>query len=216
MILDPYEVLSVPRDADIKIIKDAHRKGVRKHHPDAGGDPEKFGALQRSYEILSDPGKRERYDRTGETEDKSAAQQESEILNNVNHLIEMVINDAMDLETTNLRQVMIDTLHKTSNELAFQARDVKLKLRRHERLEKGFRRRKRRKAEGEDRESAIMRLALKAARDKLLLSQKAIEQAQAMHERIIGVFQAFDYDFTVPEPTVMPRGFFQDKYGIQT
>ena len=45
MSLDPYEELGVDKTACPDDIKKAHRKAVRAHHPDAGGDPEKFGAI---------------------------------------------------------------------------------------------------------------------------------------------------------------------------
>jgi len=37
-----------------------------KHHPDKGGDPEQFKAIQEAFEVLNDPQKRQQYDELGE------------------------------------------------------------------------------------------------------------------------------------------------------
>jgi molecular chaperone DnaJ len=69
MSTDPYGILGVERDADHVTIKSAYRKLALKYHPDRNpGDlaaEEKFKEITQAYEILSDPGKRERFDRTG-------------------------------------------------------------------------------------------------------------------------------------------------------
>ena len=65
---DYYEVLGVPRHADHEAIRRAYRKLARKYHPDlnSSGDAEdRFKELGEAYEVLSDPDKRERYDRLG-------------------------------------------------------------------------------------------------------------------------------------------------------
>lgn len=69
-----YDTLGVPTDATPEDIKAAYRGQVKKHHPDAGGDAEKFGQVQRAYDVLSDADKRARYDQTGSTDtmDRSA------------------------------------------------------------------------------------------------------------------------------------------------
>lgn len=67
---DYYEVLSVERSAAPEDIKRAYRKGALKFHPDnykgdkAEGET-KFKELSEAYEVLSDPEKRQRYDRFG-------------------------------------------------------------------------------------------------------------------------------------------------------
>lgn len=61
-----YERLEVQRGADTNEIRKAYMKLVRTHHPDKGGDPEKFKEIQKAYEILSDDQKRSIYDHTGQ------------------------------------------------------------------------------------------------------------------------------------------------------
>jgi curved DNA-binding protein len=66
---DYYAVLGVPRDADHDAIRRAYRKLARKLHPDLNSDSDaedRFKELGEAYEVLSDPDKRERYDRLGE------------------------------------------------------------------------------------------------------------------------------------------------------
>lgn len=63
-----YEALGITPDADESEIKKAYRKAAQSNHPDRGGDSEKFHQIQRAYDVLSDPERRERYDRTGESD----------------------------------------------------------------------------------------------------------------------------------------------------
>ena len=60
--MDHYQTLGVSRDADASEIKKAYRKLAGKHHPDKGGDENKFKEIQQAYETLSDPEKRAEYD----------------------------------------------------------------------------------------------------------------------------------------------------------
>jgi len=61
-----YQLLEVEKSASDAEIKKAYRKLAVKHHPDKGGDPEKFKEVTRAYEVLSDSEKRSKYDRFGE------------------------------------------------------------------------------------------------------------------------------------------------------
>ncbi|KAH7918272.1 TPR-like protein [Leucogyrophana mollusca] len=65
---DYYKILGVARDCTDAEIKKAYRKESLKHHPDKGGDEEKFKLASEAYAVLSDPQRRERYD-MGEDED---------------------------------------------------------------------------------------------------------------------------------------------------
>lgn len=59
---DFYQILGVQRDASQTEIKKAYRKLASKHHPDKGGDKEKFQEIQAAYNTLSDEQKRAEYD----------------------------------------------------------------------------------------------------------------------------------------------------------
>ena len=63
-----YEELGVGQGADTREIKKAYFDLARIHHPDKGGDPEKFKKIENAYSILSDDEKRKVYDMTGSTE----------------------------------------------------------------------------------------------------------------------------------------------------
>ena len=60
-----YDVLGLDRNATPDDVKKAYRKLAREHHPDKGGDPEKFKKVQEAYEVLSDPQKRQNFDQFG-------------------------------------------------------------------------------------------------------------------------------------------------------
>ncbi len=62
-----YDILSVPKTASSDEIRKAYRKLAAKLHPDKeGGSQEKFQELQAAYDILSDPEKKQIYDKYGE------------------------------------------------------------------------------------------------------------------------------------------------------
>lgn len=67
---DFYGILGVPRSASLNEIKKAYRRQAKELHPDKNkDDPEasrKFQDLGAAYEALSEPEKRQLYDRCGE------------------------------------------------------------------------------------------------------------------------------------------------------
>lgn len=62
---DLYEKLGVSRSADTNEIRKAFRKLAVQHHPDKGGDEEKFKEIQHAHDILTDDRRRQIYDMTG-------------------------------------------------------------------------------------------------------------------------------------------------------
>jgi len=58
-----YEELGLEKNATKSEIKSSYRSLVKQHHPDQGGEKEKFLAIQNAWETLNDPIKKEKYDR---------------------------------------------------------------------------------------------------------------------------------------------------------
>tara|TARA_A200000159_G_C7265713_1_gene314959 strand:- start:21 stop:1040 length:1020 start_codon:yes stop_codon:yes gene_type:complete len=67
--MEYYEALGIEKSADSSAIKKAYRKAAMKYHPDKNPDnqeaEEKFKAVNEAYSVLSDPEKKEIYDRYG-------------------------------------------------------------------------------------------------------------------------------------------------------
>jgi molecular chaperone DnaJ len=73
---DFYKILGVKRDAKPEEIKKAYRRLARKYHPDVNpGDKaaeERFKSMSEAFDVLSDPKKRQVYDRFGQYSDNLA------------------------------------------------------------------------------------------------------------------------------------------------
>ncbi len=64
---DPYEILEIPRDADLEMIRQSFRKMTRIYHPDRNRnnpqyDQQHYSRICAAYEILSDPRQRASFD----------------------------------------------------------------------------------------------------------------------------------------------------------
>ncbi|MGI5827222.1 MAG: molecular chaperone DnaJ [Patescibacteria group bacterium] len=66
MAKDYYKILGVEKNASEAEIKNAFRKKAHEHHPDKGGDEEKFKEVNEAYQVLKDPDGRRKYDQFGE------------------------------------------------------------------------------------------------------------------------------------------------------
>jgi len=67
---DYYKILGVDRNASDKEIKQAYRRLARQYHPDVNKSPgaeERFKEINEAYQVLSDPGKRRKYDQLGDS-----------------------------------------------------------------------------------------------------------------------------------------------------
>lgn len=73
MAKDYYAALGVSRGATEDEIKKAFRKKAHEHHPDKGGDEQKFKEVNEAYQVLSNDAKRKQYDTFGSNFEQAGA-----------------------------------------------------------------------------------------------------------------------------------------------
>ncbi|XP_011498447.1 PREDICTED: dnaJ homolog subfamily C member 16 [Ceratosolen solmsi marchali] len=69
---NPYHILGISRYATLKEIRKAYKQLVKEWHPDKNDNPAaeaKFVEITKAYELLSDPGRRNKFDNHGITEE---------------------------------------------------------------------------------------------------------------------------------------------------
>ena len=114
--MDPYLELEVSIDATDEEIKIQYRAMAMIHHPDKGGDEEKFKRIKEAYEILSDPIRRKAYEISGDAE--TNLQIRNAALDHIAQMMGQIVpqfnSEADDLfaimrhEVNNIRQGMIE------------------------------------------------------------------------------------------------------------
>jgi len=77
--MNPYDALGVRKDASAKEVGAAYRKLSKLHHPDKGGDRDKFEEIKFAFDILSNPERRKRYDESGRTDESPVTPQKVRI-----------------------------------------------------------------------------------------------------------------------------------------
>lgn len=182
-----YEVLGVPRDADAATIKAAYRKLAKKHHPDKGGDAEEFKKVQKAYDILSNPDRRQRYD-AGEEEPRAERSVEDQavefILQGFDQVLEMEdLPPSMDPLS-----VVVDSLKKLTKDVAKQLDRFEKQLARMEKQRNRIKRKK--KAKPSDNLWARV-IESKSNRAKMSLAKLRVqEQVVAMALEMLAEYES--------------------------
>lgn len=86
--MNPYEALSINKEASREEIEKAYLALAKKHHPDVGGDGDKFASVSRAVAILRDPVKRQHFDDTGAEMPSRSSRLEGALAECLNALIQ--------------------------------------------------------------------------------------------------------------------------------
>lgn len=77
-----YSILGLDRDPppSPEVVRRAYKAAAKKAHPDRGGSAEKFTAIVKARDVLSDAGRKDKYDRTGDADEARADQGDADAL----------------------------------------------------------------------------------------------------------------------------------------
>ena len=134
-----YKVLDVSVEATSQQIKSAYRRLATKHHPDTGGDKEKFQSIQEAYAVLSDPEKKAYYDEYGEAPidvtDSTLAKLVADATNKAMHELlqinEEMLNDVhafyryINVGKPSLEELILKETNKTKKSLSVSISGMK-------------------------------------------------------------------------------------------
>ena len=130
-----YETLGVAPDASAKEVKTAYKRLAQEYHPDRpNGDREKFIPVQEAYDVLGNAKRRERYDRTGQTDYRNFDRMVDDKLTNLfNGMLTHptdIVGDAIEQMKSMTRKGLSNT---TNNQAEVQSKKFVI-LRRRDRI----------------------------------------------------------------------------------
>lgn len=132
--MNPYDALNIKKNATDDDIKNAYRQKAKEHHPDAGGDPEKFHEITIAYGLLSDDKQKRFYDRNGFARNDNNNEIEhraQEIINNIFHQglekldADTIIYVDIVAGITDILNRNLETIREHKNELKKQHKKLK-------------------------------------------------------------------------------------------
>jgi len=201
--MDLYEELGVPKNASPEEIKAAHRKAVKNHHPDRGGDKHKFQHIQLAYDTLKNEERRKHYDRTGETGHAQASDPVIQAIATIfqGMVAEMLGGEGLDIETSDIGEMAKDAMDKKLMEVTAERESKERQLKRAGVLVKRWKRK--RKAKGFDMIGDTLRRAQRDIQeqvDKLKGTEEIWKQARK-------ILNDYSYKFDEKGPEAWAENF---------
>jgi DnaJ-domain-containing protein 1 len=145
-VRDLYQILGLGRAAAQDEIQKAYRRKAKDSHPDVGGSVQAFGELSTAYAVLSDPGRREQYDRTGEIDPPRLNNLDASAVEIVAQKLGLIIHAEQDVTSMDIAALIEQSVREDIDQRKAGVAGLKRAIVRTARL----RDRVRRKAKGED------------------------------------------------------------------
>lgn len=184
--MTPYEALGVAADADDATIKGAYRARAHKAHPDKGGDADEFHAVQRAYDLLSDPERRKRFDETGDV--GAAPDKRGRLVNFVAQLITQVIDSTGDIDHSDIIKLAEDHIRKQVADAKAQQLQMDEKIRKYEKTLKKLKF----KGQGENLVANLLRGTIGSIKRTIERIDEQTEEAMQLLE----ILAEYEYKFT--------------------
>lgn len=177
-----YETLGVPKNASRDDVRKAYRKKAQKHHPDKGGKPDEFFPIQRAYDVLNDPMRREHYDATGD--DTQEPDIRGMALQNIGALFIQIVEQE-DVDHTNIVGAMRDAFKKAQAAEQLQLVELRRSIVKREKALK----RVRHKGAGPNILEQMLNSDIAQRKQKM----DAIEQKGLLFEEVFRVLKEYEY-----------------------
>ena len=113
-----YDELGLSPRCTFDEIKQRYRALAQQHHPDKGGNEDKFKKIKLAYEVLSDPSRRAEYDATGKIEEDVPIRTEAlqELAGLTTHCITKINPDHDDLIFV-MKRELDETISQNKNNI---------------------------------------------------------------------------------------------------
>lgn len=184
---DPYAELGLGRAAAEFQVKEAHRKAAKQHHPDKGGDRDKFERITKAALILRDPEKRRRYDETGEVDDgpSQASQDQMAVISLADQLLQGAISkvDPDHDDVIAMAMVLGDKSIAHNRQLLTQATGERDQLKR-------LAKRLKHRGEGSDFLTGVMRDKVAKAEQEM----RGIEKSIKLHQDAMDLLDSYAWE----------------------
>lgn len=201
---DLYDILGLDKEATFAEVKAAHRRLVKQHHPDAGGDAEIFALVQQAFEVLHDPERRQRYDLDGTIgEDQTEKQMKAIVIKIVTTMIiSAVTSEGVSLQHLDFKKEAHKAIDGKQAEFDAEEEKVKTFIARSQEFAS------RMAYTGEAGKPSlvhdIIAQQIREAEEKL----EGFNHTRAVNTRLRAFFEDYDYDFTEQTSPTGPRWVF--------
>ena len=123
---DPYKALGVGPEATTGEIKQAYKKRAKATHPDTGGSADEFENVGKAYKLLTDQRLRDRYDKTGSTEETVSNTLANAINTVSTRFVLALMND--DVERVDIVRLVRSSIEKDIKQLQDNVNEGKLSI----------------------------------------------------------------------------------------
>lgn len=190
---DPYAELGLGKDASEAEIRKAYRRRAAETHPDTkGGKRESFDLVVLAKDVLSDAGRRAKYDETGAIDDSDGGPDNTE--GNARALIAQTINGIIDgdhpidITRIDLMPIIVNHIEKLLQDNLAQLKTSRRKSDLAARMLKRFRRRK--NAPGKNLMDQILQKRISDEKNR----SGQIEKIIAIQRRALAIMTDYVFD----------------------
>lgn len=182
-MIDLYRLLGIKRGATKAEVRKAYRRKAKVSHPDKGGSAEAFSALTMAHEVLSDTGRREKYDTTGEIEQAKPNNFDGSAVEVIAQKLGLIIHSEHDVSALGIGEMIEQAIREDIARRQAGIADHNRAIERAARL----RARVKRKADGADNTLArVLDWHERSAKDLIKKSEDAVSSMERALEILDG------------------------------